>query len=173
MGGTRSLHSSLHQFVFQSKKSRRFYHVFCPACPFNYDHTHGSLRRFFPTTQSRRMEGEKETFTELFSLDDPSDLEETCPADEYLQNGRCRSVSLTQTHTPLQSTLPHTNMSLYSREKPRLWQQHEKPAAITPMTELVKLAEPGHETEVRWRIVSSRLKSRYSIDRTWSMVKNF
>ncbi|MCJ1272470.1 hypothetical protein MMC21_000256 [Puttea exsequens] len=60
-----------------------------------------------------------------------------------------------------------------AREKPRTWQPLEKEAAIYLMAELMEAKDKGYDTEERWKIVSTRLKDRYDIDRKWSMVKNF
>ena len=52
----------------------------------------------------------------------------------------------------------------------RRWEKHEKAAVTTLMREVI--SERIHSlTEERWKVISSRLDSRYSIDRTWSAVK--
>ena len=52
----------------------------------------------------------------------------------------------------------------------RRWEKHEKAAVTTLMREVI--AEGVHSlTEKRWKVISRRLDSRYSIDRTWSAVE--
>ena len=52
----------------------------------------------------------------------------------------------------------------------RRWREHEKAAVTTLMGEVI--AEGIHSlTEERWKVISRRLDSRYSIDRTWAAVK--
>lgn len=52
----------------------------------------------------------------------------------------------------------------------RRWEKHEKAAVTTLMKEVI--AEGIHSlTEERWKVISRRLDSRYSIDRTWTAVK--
>ena len=52
----------------------------------------------------------------------------------------------------------------------RRWKKNEKAAVTTLMGEVI--AEGIHsQTEERWKVISRRLDSRYSIDRTWTAVK--
>ena len=52
----------------------------------------------------------------------------------------------------------------------RRWGKHEKAAVTFLMREVI--AEGIHSlTEERWKVISKRLDSRYSIDRTWTAVK--
>ena len=52
----------------------------------------------------------------------------------------------------------------------RRWERHEKAAVTTLMKEVIE--EGIHSlTEERWKVISRRLNSRYSIDRTWTAVK--
>lgn len=52
----------------------------------------------------------------------------------------------------------------------RGWEEHEKALVTALMREVI--SEGTHAlTEERWRIISRRLSSRYSIDRTWTAVK--
>ena len=52
----------------------------------------------------------------------------------------------------------------------RRWEEHEKAAVTNLMREVI--AEGIHSlTEERWKVISRRLDSRYSIDRTWTAVK--
>ncbi|KAM0799372.1 hypothetical protein BDR22DRAFT_964025 [Usnea florida] len=54
----------------------------------------------------------------------------------------------------------------------RRWGKHEKAAVTVLMREVI--AEGTHSlTEERWKVISRRLDSRYSIDRTWTAVKNY
>lgn len=59
-----------------------------------------------------------------------------------------------------------------ARKDSRRWRKHEKAAVTTLMREVI--AEGIHSlTEERWKVISRRLDSRYSIDRTWTAVKNY
>ena len=52
----------------------------------------------------------------------------------------------------------------------RRWEKYEKAAVATLMREVI--AEGIRSlTEERWKVISRRLNSRYSIDRTWTAVK--
>ena len=52
----------------------------------------------------------------------------------------------------------------------RRWEKHEKAAVTVLMREVI--AEGIHSlTEERWKVISRRLDSRYSVDRTWTAVK--
>ena len=52
----------------------------------------------------------------------------------------------------------------------RRWEKHEKSAVTVLMREVI--VEGIHSlTEERWKVISRRLDSRYSIDRTWTAVK--
>jgi len=59
------------------------------------------------------------------------------------------------------------------REKSRLWEDHEKAAAITLLGEIMDEKPIGYNTEKRWQMVTDRLMARFNINRTWAMVKNF
>ena len=102
---------------------------------------------------------------------------------------------ITPTKTTLNSRKPLTNQSLHqvsqgcgvgpkevavgeawlsqqpaTKKDSRGWQEHEK--ALVKILMLEVMRENAHaRTEKRWKIISKRLNSRYSIDRTWRAVK--
>lgn len=57
-----------------------------------------------------------------------------------------------------------------SKKDSRGWEDHEKARVKTLMKEVI--SEGIHaRTEERWKVISRRLNSRYSINRTWTAVK--
>ncbi|CAD6589537.1 MAG: hypothetical protein ASARMPREDX12_004597 [Alectoria sarmentosa] len=59
-----------------------------------------------------------------------------------------------------------------TKKDSRGWKDHEKALVKVLMKEVI--SEGSHAlTEERWRLISRRLSSRHSIDRTWTAVKNY
>ena len=59
-----------------------------------------------------------------------------------------------------------------NKKDSRGWEEHEKAFVKILMEEIISEGEHDR-TEERWRVISRRLMSRYSVNRTWSAVKNW
>ena len=57
---------------------------------------------------------------------------------------------------------------LATKKDSRRWEEHEKALVRSLMEEVIS---EGTQTEERWKVISRRLCSRYSINRTWTAVK--
>ena len=57
-----------------------------------------------------------------------------------------------------------------TKKDSRGWEEHEK-ALVKSLLEEVILEGTHARTEERWKVISRRLSSRYSVDRTWTAVK--
>ena len=63
-------------------------------------------------------------------------------------------------------------MGAATKKDSRGWEDHEK-ALVKKLMQQVMLEGTHARTEERWKVISWRLSSRYSIDRTWTAVKNY